>query len=202
MSSRSFVKPATVVVTAAVLASGFAPTALAVTEADQARTAITAQQDAADRLLATLRQATVPELAGDPAAVARLNEARAMLPKLSIEDIDWVEAFKIAFKVLQPFAVAALRYGGPVASAIIEFAGQAVARFPHIGEPANELFFKPIAALVREWAPRLADLIESIKIDNVPREEATARIAGHLQQVEHLSTEASAVLAKGLVANL
>ncbi|MFD1051362.1 hypothetical protein ACFQ1S_40385, partial [Kibdelosporangium lantanae] len=48
--------------------------------------------------------------------------ARALLARASIEDIDWVEAFKVAFKVLQPFAVAALRYGGPVASGIIEFA--------------------------------------------------------------------------------
>jgi len=200
MPPRSFAKPTTVVVTAAILASGFAPTALAATEADHARTATTAQQqDAAQRLLATLRQATI----SDPTtAVARLNDAKATLSRLSVEDIDWVEAFKVAFKVLQPFAVAALRYGGPVASAIIEFVGQAVARFPQVGEPLNEYFFKPIAGLVRVWAPRLADIIESIKIDNASPAEITARIADHLRTVENLSVEASDVLAKGLVANL
>lgn len=200
MPPRTFVKPATVMVTAAILVSGFAPTAVAATEADQARAAITTrQQDAAQRLLATLREAA----AADPAtAVSRLNDARAMLSRLSIEDIDWVEAFKIAFRVLQPFAVAALRYGGPVASSIIEFVGQAVARFPRIGEPLNEYFFKPIAGVVRVWAPRLADLIESIKIEDVSRAEATERIANHLRTVENLSAEASDVLAKGLVANI
>jgi hypothetical protein len=197
MPPRSFLKPVATVVTSAVLVTGFAPTALAATEADQARAAITAQQqDAAQRLLATLRQL------GAAPTVAQLTEAEAALAQVSTEDIDWVEAFKIAFKVLQPFAVAALRYGGPVASAIIEFAGQVVARFPQLGEPLNELFFKPIAALVREWAPRLADLIESIKIDGVPRDKATVLVADHLRTVEGLSVEASAVLSKGLVANL
>ncbi|GAB3892748.1 hypothetical protein GCM10029964_068110 [Kibdelosporangium lantanae] len=200
MPPRAFLKPATVVVTAAVLVSGFAPTALATTETHHARAVVTTQQqDTAERLLATLRQAVT----ADPAtAVARLADARALLARASIEDIDWVEAFKVAFKVLQPFAVAALRYGGPVASGIIEFAGQAVARFPQVGEPLDEYFFKPIAGLVRVWAPRLADIIESIKIGDVPRAEATARIADHLRKVENLSAEAADVLAKGLVANL
>src|SRR5262249_49396274 len=150
-------------------------TALAANEADHVLTA--QQPDAAQRLLATLRQAAAAGLVDQPAAVASLNEAKAILARASIADIDWVEAFKIAFKVLQPFAVAALRYGGPVASGIIEFAGQVVARFPQLGEPLNELFFKPIAALVRVWAPRLADLLESIHIGDLSRDEAAALVA-------------------------
>ncbi|MFD1051882.1 hypothetical protein ACFQ1S_43145, partial [Kibdelosporangium lantanae] len=63
MPPRAFLKPATVVVTAAVLVSGFAPTALATTETHHARAVVTTQQqDTAERLLATLRQA-VPDLA-------------------------------------------------------------------------------------------------------------------------------------------
>ncbi|RSM87017.1 hypothetical protein DMH04_12340 [Kibdelosporangium aridum] len=212
MPPRSLLKPVAALVTSAVLVTGFAPTALAVTEADRASAAITAQQE---NLLATLRNAVTPEqidalaaqaaAAGDTTTVAQLTDAKAVLSTVSvegIEDIDWIEAFKLAFKVLQPFAVAALRYGGPIASAFIEYVGEALSRFPQIGEPLNEYFFKPIAGLIRVWAPRLADLIESIKIDNVPRDEAIARVAEHLRTEKGLSDAAATVLSKGLVANV
>ncbi|MFC0114387.1 hypothetical protein [Kibdelosporangium aridum] len=212
MPPRSILKPVATLVTSAVLLTGFAPTALAATEGTKTSAAITAQQE---NLLVTLRQAVTTEqiealtaqaaAAGDTATVTRLNDAKATLSQMSIEDIgdiDWIEAFKLAFKVLQPFAVAALRYGGPVASAIIEYIGEALSRFPEWGEPLNELFFKPIAGLIRVWAPRLADLIESIKIDNVPPDEAIARVTDHLRTEKGLSEAAATVLSKGLIANV
>ncbi|MCE7008571.1 hypothetical protein LWC34_38025 [Kibdelosporangium philippinense] len=198
MPPRTFLKPVATVVIAAVLATGAAPTAMA------------DQQD--NVLVTTLRQAVTPEqidalatkaaAAGDTATVARLAGAKAALSTQDIQDIDWIEAFKLAFKVLQPFAVAALRYGGPIASGIIEYVGEALKQFPQLGEPLNELFFKPIAGLIRVWAPRLADLIESIKIDNVPHDQAVARVADHLQKEKGLSAEAATVLSKGLIANV
>nr|WP_042190079.1 hypothetical protein [Kibdelosporangium sp. MJ126-NF4]CEL19078.1 hypothetical protein [Kibdelosporangium sp. MJ126-NF4]CTQ95120.1 hypothetical protein [Kibdelosporangium sp. MJ126-NF4] len=214
--TRTIIKPIAAVVTSAILISGFAPTAVAATEIDQARAAITAitaaQQDKAQQLLDTLRQATTTErvdalaeqaaAAGDTATVTALADAKAGLSTVATQDIDLIAAFKELLKFLQPVLVAALRYGGPIAAGILEIIGAGLTLIPEVGGAINDLIFKPIASLIKEWAPKLADFIESIKIEGVPQDEAAARIADHLHTVEGLSVQTATALGKGLAANL
>ncbi|ALG06607.1 hypothetical protein [Kibdelosporangium phytohabitans] len=212
MPSRSVLKPIAVVVTSAVLVSGFAPAALAAGEAGQVRATVTAeQQDAAYSMLSTLRQSVSAEQvdvltrkaaeAGDTALVAQLDESKALLTQVSTRDIgfDLVEAFKVAFKILQPFAVAALRFLGPAAGGLLETIGLGLSVvLPQLGDALNDLILWPIAQLLREALPTLADILERIKVDSAAPEEAVSRIADHLKSVAGLSDTAAGALGKAL----
>ncbi|ONI77118.1 hypothetical protein ALI144C_34075 [Actinosynnema sp. ALI-1.44] len=213
MPSRAIVKPVAAVVTSAILVAGFAPTAVAASEADRIQASISAtQQDSAQRLLDTLRQATTPErvdaltaqaaAAGDTALAAELTAVKDAAARVSTQDIDLIGAAKELLKFLQPVLVAALRYGGPIAAGILEIIGSGLTLIPEVGSAINDLIFKPIAGLIKEWAPKLADFIEGIEIESVTKDQAAALIADHLHTVEGLPVEAATFLGKGLAVNL
>ncbi|ALG06608.1 hypothetical protein [Kibdelosporangium phytohabitans] len=213
MSSRTIIKPIAAVVTSAILVAGFAPTAVAAAEADRVHATISAQQeDAAQRLLTTLRQAIAPErvdalaaqvtAAGDTALAAQLAAVKDAAGRVSTQDIDLVAAVKELLRFLQPVLVAALRYGGPIAAGILEIIGSGLTLIPEVGGAINDLIFKPIAALIKEWAPKLADFIEGIEIESLSADEVAALIADHLHTVEGLPAEAASFLGKGLAVNL
>lgn len=192
MTIPKYSRPIAVVLASGIVALGFGQPATAATETTTSAVIAPAERAALQKIVTT---ANVDALiaAGDATTAQQLAPVKAALANASAQDIDIIGALKKLAKFAQPIIVQALRVGGPVAAGVLETIGDLVAAIPGvgIGGPITQAVLKPIALLIKTGAPALADLIESIKIEGVAKDEAREILTGHLRQTEGLPEDSA-----------
>lgn len=162
MSLRRMAGPIALLVVTGTVALGVQP---AVAAQPAPRVAVSQVSDSAAReaLTSLVTQDNLRDLArraqaaGDTATVRALTEGRVALA--GDGGIDIIGGLIAVGKVV---IVAGLRYGGPVAAAIVELLPALIGFIPGAAPfvPLLETLAKPIADLIRVGAPKLADLLE------------------------------------------